>query len=73
MPKTKSAMTSYHYKVFAEIINKLNIPPEQRLTVANHFATEFRKRFSGFDPLSWENVTGGKIQGYNINTGKFDE
>ncbi len=73
MPNIKSAMTSYHYKTFAEIINKLMMEPTQRLAVANHFATEFRKRFRGFDPIGWENATGGTSQGYDINTGKFKD
>ena len=70
MPRPGNAMTPGHYKEIAEIINKLP-GSELRKEVANHFATEFRKRKTSFDPMYWEKETGGTIQGFNIRTGKF--
>jgi len=67
----KHVMVPAVYKHIAAIINSSG-DDEFRTRMANHFATEFRKRNQRFDPVQWEQLTGGKIQGFNIHTGKFE-
>lgn len=60
------------YRVIAQIVNMLS--PEIKKEVADLFATEFRKRYpKGFDAAMWTDMTGGKVQGYDIVTGKFKD
>lgn len=59
------------YSITAQIIRKL--PAETKQQVADLFATEFRKRFKNFDAALWERETGGKVKGFNIHTGKFED
>ena len=54
-------MTPGAYHIVASIIATLPVDIAMRLTVADHFATEFNKRSQYFDPLHWERVTGGKV------------
>lgn len=46
------------YLVVADIIRKL--PEADRQAVADHFATEFNRRSTSFDPVQWERATGGR-------------
>lgn len=46
------------YYIVGQIICK--IPDEiVRKTVADHFATEFNRRSTAFDPYLWHRLTGG--------------
>lgn len=66
-----AAMTAAHYLLLAAIINSI---PDQaaRQLAADTFATEFRKRYPNkFDADLWTRKTGGKVQGFDITTGKF--
>ena len=62
-----------HYRAIADIINSM--PDETlRRAMADHFATEFRKRFpAGFDPQTWATLTGGRVRGFDIRSGNFKE
>lgn len=68
----KKMMTSAVYREIASIINSSK-DKELKRRMADHFATAFRKNYPSFDPASWELTTGGKVQGYNIYTGKFED
>jgi hypothetical protein len=53
-------LTTGHYQIVAKIIN--SIPDAaMRQTVADHFATEFNRRSTVFDPYTWGRLTGGKV------------
>lgn len=60
------------YIITAQIINKI-ADKEIKQAVADHFATEFRKKFKAFDPNVWERATGGKVKGFDIHTGLFED
>ena len=68
--RARSAINGKVYKELANII-RAELDIEKRQHMADHFATEFRKRLPSFDPAYWEKETGGKVQGFDINTGKF--
>lgn len=68
----RALMLGAHYTIVANIINKIQ-DLDERKRVADHFATEFRKRFKHFDPITFERACGGQIRGFDINTGKWDD
>jgi len=71
-PRITMFMTG-HYRILAEIVAAI-ANDDARRKAADHFATEFRKRYpDGFDPAMWARLTGGKVQGFDIRTGKFVE
>lgn len=55
-PVTK--MSTGHYLLVGDIIRRIS-DPALRKAVADHFATEFNRRSTKFDPLSWSSMTGG--------------
>lgn len=52
-------MPAEGYFMVAQIINGL--PPDLKKPVADHFATEFNKRSTMFDPFRWGQHCGGKV------------
>jgi hypothetical protein len=64
-------MTAAHYRVMADIINEI-VDPTARQAAADAFATGLRKRYPGFNPVSWAAATGGRVRGFNIHTGQFE-
>jgi hypothetical protein len=53
-------MTTGHYRIIAGIVR--SIPDEAtRKACADHFATEFNRRSTVFDPYTWGRLTGGKV------------
>lgn len=68
--KPKNQMGARVYGIIADIIAK--IPDElDRRQVGDHFATELRKRFSSFDPYTFQRDCGGRVRGYDIRRGRF--
>ena len=72
MRSKKSMMTARAYSELAAAINS-HPDPEKKKILADELATIFRKRYPSFDPYMWERATGGKVQGYDIQAGKFVE
>jgi hypothetical protein len=68
----RNQMGARVYQIIADVITK--IPDElQRREIGDHFATEFRKRFASFDPPSFQRACGGRVRGYDIRRGRFDD
>lgn len=64
-------MSSAHCLLMANLVATIT-DQAARQAAADHFATELRKRYPNtFDTALWERKTGGKVQGYDIHTGKF--
>lgn len=60
MKRPITKMSAGHYQLVGHLIR--TIPDEAaRKAAADHFATEFNKRSTVFDPYAWERLTGGKV------------
>lgn len=57
--KKKAFMTGPAYEIVAGIVRSL--PDGIKQQVADHFAQEFAKRSSSFDPVAWCTRTGGRL------------
>jgi hypothetical protein len=57
--RKRLAMTSAAYEIVAGVVRTL--PADVKQSVADHFAREFNRRSPSFDPLMWEQRTGGRI------------
>lgn len=67
----RTSFTAGHYRVLADIVDGIADPGARKIA-ADTFATQFRKRYEdGFDPLKWEQLTGGQVRGYDIRKGRF--
>lgn len=58
--KRQHAMPTSAYFVVADIIRRID-DPALRQQMADHFATEFNRRSTAFDPYTWGRATGGKV------------